>query len=85
MREERPRLAITGEAANGRVQIMRAMHEAIMIGVGTALDDDPLLTLRYPGAGGRKPLRVVFDAALRLLQRRVLYWVPKGTEALRGL
>jgi NitT/TauT family transport system permease protein len=30
-------------------------------------------------------LGFLFDAALRLLQRRVLYWVPKGTEALRGL
>ena len=60
-----PRLAITGEAANGRVQIMRAMHEAIMIGIGTALDDDPLLTVRYFGANAT-PLRVVLDPHLRL-------------------
>jgi diaminohydroxyphosphoribosylaminopyrimidine deaminase/5-amino-6-(5-phosphoribosylamino)uracil reductase len=60
-----PRLAITGEAANGRVQILRGMHEAIMIGIGTALGDDPLLTVRYPGAKA-KPLRVVLDARLRL-------------------
>jgi diaminohydroxyphosphoribosylaminopyrimidine deaminase/5-amino-6-(5-phosphoribosylamino)uracil reductase len=61
-----PRLTITGEAANARVQIMRAMHEAIMIGIGTALGDDPLLTVRFPGAGAIKPLRVVLDAHLRL-------------------
>ena len=36
--EHDPRLAITGEAANLRVQVMRAMHDAIMIGAGTALD-----------------------------------------------
>jgi diaminohydroxyphosphoribosylaminopyrimidine deaminase / 5-amino-6-(5-phosphoribosylamino)uracil reductase len=64
-----PRLAITGEAANGRVQMMRAMHEAIMIGIGTALADDPLLTVRSPGMKGIKPLRVVLDARLRLSPR----------------
>ncbi len=63
-----PRLAITGEAANGRVQILRAMHDAIMIGIGTALGDDPLLTVRFPGAAA-KPLRVVLDPQLRLPPR----------------
>jgi diaminohydroxyphosphoribosylaminopyrimidine deaminase / 5-amino-6-(5-phosphoribosylamino)uracil reductase len=63
-----PRLTITGEAANGRVQMMRAMHEAIMIGIGTAQGDDPLLTVRYSGATA-KPLRVVLDAALQLSPR----------------
>ena len=59
------RLAITGEMANLRVQAMRATHDAIMIGVGTALDDDPLLTVRIPGLDQR-PLRVVLDSGLRL-------------------
>jgi diaminohydroxyphosphoribosylaminopyrimidine deaminase/5-amino-6-(5-phosphoribosylamino)uracil reductase len=59
------RLAITGEAANLRVQVMRSMHDAIMIGVGTAIDDDPLLTVRLPGLD-QKPLRVVLDSRLRL-------------------
>jgi diaminohydroxyphosphoribosylaminopyrimidine deaminase/5-amino-6-(5-phosphoribosylamino)uracil reductase len=63
-----PRLAITGEAANMRVQILRAMHDAIMIGIGTALGDDPLLTVRFPGAEA-KPLRVVIDPLLRLPPR----------------
>ena len=61
-----PRLLITGQAANGRVQIMRAMHDAIMIGVGTAIADDPLLTVRAPGMSERRPLRVVLDTHLRL-------------------
>ena len=60
-----PRLAITGEAANARVQVERALHDAIMIGIGTALEDDPLMTVRLPGLA-RKPLRVVLDAQLRL-------------------
>jgi diaminohydroxyphosphoribosylaminopyrimidine deaminase/5-amino-6-(5-phosphoribosylamino)uracil reductase len=63
-----PRLAITGEAANARVQILRAMHDAIMIGIGTALGDDPLLTARFPSAEAR-PLRVVLDPFLRLSPR----------------
>jgi diaminohydroxyphosphoribosylaminopyrimidine deaminase/5-amino-6-(5-phosphoribosylamino)uracil reductase len=60
------RLMITGAAANGRVQVMRAMHDAIMVGVGTVLADDPLLTVRLPGLEARKPLRVVLDSRLRL-------------------
>jgi len=59
------RLMITGEAANARVQTLRSMHDAIMVGVGTALADDPLLTVRLPGAL-EKPLRVVLDSLLRL-------------------
>jgi diaminohydroxyphosphoribosylaminopyrimidine deaminase/5-amino-6-(5-phosphoribosylamino)uracil reductase len=67
--EHDPRLAITGEAANLRVQVMRAMHDAIMVGVGTALGDDPLLTVRLPLAEPIKPLRVVLDARLQLSPR----------------
>lgn len=68
-----PRLRITGLAANHRVQIMRAQHEAIMIGAGTARADDPLLTVRLPGMEDRKPLRVVLDtqASLSLRSRLV--------------
>jgi diaminohydroxyphosphoribosylaminopyrimidine deaminase/5-amino-6-(5-phosphoribosylamino)uracil reductase len=44
---------------------MRSLHDAIMIGLGTARDDDPLLTVRLPGVGQR-PLRVVLDSQLEL-------------------
>ncbi len=60
-----PRLAITGLAANLRTHVLRAMHDAIMVGIGTALGDDPLMTVRLPGCD-RKPLRVVLDARLDL-------------------
>ena len=60
-----PRLAITGEAADLRVQMLRLTHEAIMVGAGTARADDPRLTLRLPGVAAR-PLRVVLDSQLRL-------------------
>jgi diaminohydroxyphosphoribosylaminopyrimidine deaminase/5-amino-6-(5-phosphoribosylamino)uracil reductase len=59
------RLAITGVAANGHVHVLRAMHDAIMVGSGTALADDPLMTVRLPGIDA-KPLRVVLDGSLRL-------------------
>ena len=59
-------VAITGEAANARVHLLRAMHDAILIGIGTALSDDPLLTCRLPGMEKRSPVRVVLDRDLRL-------------------
>lgn len=61
-----PRLKITGEAANGRVHMLRALHDAVMVGAGTALADDPQLTVRLPGLEACKPLRIVLDAHLRL-------------------
>jgi diaminohydroxyphosphoribosylaminopyrimidine deaminase/5-amino-6-(5-phosphoribosylamino)uracil reductase len=57
---------ITGEAARAHVHLMRAMNDAILIGVGTALADDPLLTCRLPGLAARSPVRVVLDDTLRL-------------------
>jgi len=69
--EHDARLAITGEAANLRVQVMRSLHDAIMVGIGTARDDDPLLTVRLPGVEAR-PLRVILDSRLELpLQSRL--------------
>jgi diaminohydroxyphosphoribosylaminopyrimidine deaminase/5-amino-6-(5-phosphoribosylamino)uracil reductase len=58
--------AITGEAMREHVHRWRAMHDAILIGVGTAIADDPLLTVRLPGMTQRSPVRVVLDSALRL-------------------
>jgi diaminohydroxyphosphoribosylaminopyrimidine deaminase/5-amino-6-(5-phosphoribosylamino)uracil reductase len=59
-------VAITGAPATARVHLMRAMHDAILIGIGTALADDPLLTCRLPGMAPRSPVRVVLDSRLRL-------------------
>jgi diaminohydroxyphosphoribosylaminopyrimidine deaminase/5-amino-6-(5-phosphoribosylamino)uracil reductase len=64
--QDEPRLMITGPSANGLVHVMRAMHDAIMIGIGTALADDPLLTVRLPGVADRNPMRIVLDSDLRL-------------------
>ncbi len=61
-----PRLVITGAPANALVHVMRAMHDAVMSGIGTVLTDDPLLSVRLPGLEDRTPLRVVLDSDLRL-------------------
>ena len=58
--------AITGEAARDRVHLMRAENDAVLIGIGTALADDPVLTCRLPGMAARSPVRIVLDSRLRL-------------------
>lgn len=64
-----PRLRITGPIADAFTHIQRALHDAIMIGAGTARIDDPLMTVRLPGLEGEKRLRVVLDARLSLSPR----------------
>lgn len=59
-------VAITGERARDRVHLLRARSDAIMVGIGTALADDPILTCRLPGMAGYSPVRVVLDSTLRL-------------------
>jgi diaminohydroxyphosphoribosylaminopyrimidine deaminase / 5-amino-6-(5-phosphoribosylamino)uracil reductase len=57
---------ITGEAAVRFAHLLRAQHDAVLIGVGTAIADDPELTCRLPGLKKRSPVRVVLDTHLRL-------------------
>lgn len=57
---------ITGEAARARVHLLRARHDAVLIGSGTARADDPELTCRLAGLGDRRPVRIVLDRALSL-------------------
>jgi diaminohydroxyphosphoribosylaminopyrimidine deaminase/5-amino-6-(5-phosphoribosylamino)uracil reductase len=57
---------ITGEAARTWSHGLRARYDAIMVGLNTALADDPELTCRLPGLNQRSPVRVVVDSRLRL-------------------
>ncbi len=57
---------ITSEAARRHGHLLRAQHEVIMVGIGTVLADDPLLTCRLPGLQHRSPVRAVLDTKLRL-------------------
>jgi diaminohydroxyphosphoribosylaminopyrimidine deaminase/5-amino-6-(5-phosphoribosylamino)uracil reductase len=82
---------ITGEAARHRAHGLRAQHDAIVVGVGTALADDPQLTCRLPGLTARSPVRIVVDPRLRLpLTAQVVQtaaktptWVVTYTDADR--
>jgi diaminohydroxyphosphoribosylaminopyrimidine deaminase / 5-amino-6-(5-phosphoribosylamino)uracil reductase len=85
----RGRLMITGPQAQARVHMMRAQHDAILVGAGTVLADDPQLTCRLPGLEAASPVRVVLDSQLSLpLDRRVFTerdgpatWVVTGADA----
>jgi diaminohydroxyphosphoribosylaminopyrimidine deaminase/5-amino-6-(5-phosphoribosylamino)uracil reductase len=57
---------ITGEAAREVVHRLRASHDAVVVGIETALADDPDLTVRLPGKAGAQPARVVLDSRQRL-------------------
>jgi diaminohydroxyphosphoribosylaminopyrimidine deaminase / 5-amino-6-(5-phosphoribosylamino)uracil reductase len=82
---------ITQLRARDRVHLMRAMNDAILIGIGTALADDPALTCRLPGMTARSPVRVVLDSKLRLplacelvrTARDVPVWVVTSSGAAR--
>ena len=60
----RKQIAISGEAARDRVYMLRAQSDAILVGIGTILSDNPRLTCRLPGLFERSPIRVVLDAKL---------------------
>jgi diaminohydroxyphosphoribosylaminopyrimidine deaminase / 5-amino-6-(5-phosphoribosylamino)uracil reductase len=82
-------VAITGETARTRVHLLRAEADAILVGIGTILSDDPHLTCRLPGMLERSPVRVVLDAKLRLplassvvgTARETPTWVFAGSNA----
>ena len=57
---------ITGDHARASGHRLRAVHDAILVGSGTALLDDPTLTCRLPGLEGQSPVRVVLDGRCRL-------------------
>ena len=57
---------ITGPQSREQVHRLRATHEAVVVGIETALADDPELTVRLPGYNGRQPARVVLDSRQRL-------------------
>lgn len=63
---------ITGEVSRRQVHALRAKSDVILIGVGTALNDDPELSCRLDGLQDRSPIRLVLDTGLRLPARSKL-------------
>jgi diaminohydroxyphosphoribosylaminopyrimidine deaminase/5-amino-6-(5-phosphoribosylamino)uracil reductase len=95
----RKRVDITGDEARERVFLMRAASDAILVGKGTILADDPALTCRLPGMENRSPIRVVLNAKMNIpvasaviaTARDTPTWVigatstsPMAEEVLRG-
>ncbi|MEL7466551.1 MAG: bifunctional diaminohydroxyphosphoribosylaminopyrimidine deaminase/5-amino-6-(5-phosphoribosylamino)uracil reductase RibD [Pseudomonadota bacterium] len=57
---------ITGPEARARVHLMRASHDAVLVGAGTARADDPMLNVRLPGFENHRPVRIALDPDLTL-------------------
>lgn len=57
---------ITGQQARAHTHLERARHDAVLVGIGTALGDDPELTCRLPGVRAAGPVRIVVDTKGRL-------------------
>jgi len=66
-REGAGQVAITGPVARSQAHLLRASCDAILVGIGTALADDPELTVRLPGLEARSPARIVLDRQARLV------------------
>lgn len=71
---------ITGEAARADVHRLRDTHDAVLVGVGTVLADDPKLTARI--AGARDPMRIVLDSQLRTPPRAQLLPKRRGPRTI---
>jgi diaminohydroxyphosphoribosylaminopyrimidine deaminase/5-amino-6-(5-phosphoribosylamino)uracil reductase len=59
-------VSITSGIARRQVHLMRARSDAILVGIGTVLADDPMLDCRLDGLESRSPVRLVLDAGARL-------------------
>ena len=73
---------ITGKEARHFGHLLRAEHDAVLVGIETALADDPLLTCRLPGLEQDSPMRVVVDTRLRLSEQSKLAQTAREVPTL---
>merc|ERR1719494_1607060 len=59
------RLILSGDSSMKMTHVLRANHDAILVGVGTVLSDDPQLTVRCGVSALRNPTPVILDSSLR--------------------
>ncbi|PKM88904.1 MAG: riboflavin biosynthesis protein RibD [Firmicutes bacterium HGW-Firmicutes-12] len=65
---------ITGEEARFHGHMLRNTYDAIMVGIGTVVADNPSLTCRLPNGDGRDPVRIIVDSKLSIsLEAQVLH------------
>lgn len=80
---------ITGTASRAYVHFLRASHDAVMIGSGTSVADNPSLTVRLNGLENRAPVRVILDRNLStpahnhlgLTSKDIPVWMCHGPDA----
>lgn len=85
----RGQIAITGAVSIAQVHMQRAQTDAIMVGVGTVIADDPVLNCRLPGLQDRSPVRVILDSDLRIpltsklvrSARQIPLWIAANNAA----
>lgn len=71
---------VTGEAARNHVQTLRHRNTGIMVGIGTVLADDPMLSCRMEG--GRNPIRIICDTKLRTPLSSQIVQTAKGIPTI---
>jgi diaminohydroxyphosphoribosylaminopyrimidine deaminase/5-amino-6-(5-phosphoribosylamino)uracil reductase len=77
---------ITGEAARAEAHKLRAAHDAVLVGSGTVLADDPELTARTTPPPLKQPLRIVADSRARVpANARIFTTLDKGPIAIATL
>ena len=73
---------VTGPESRAEVHRIRAAHDAVAVGVGTVLADDPQLTVRGAAAPRKQPVRVVFDRTLRTPLRSKVVFTARETPTI---
>lgn len=78
-------VAITGPEARAEVHRLRAESDAILVGIGTALADDPELTVRLPGLEDASPIRIVLDRRAELPPTSKLATTAKSVPVIAAV
>ncbi len=73
---------ITGKSARRYAHKLRSMVDAVMVGIGTVVSDDPVLSVRHIKSKGRQPLRIIIDSKLRIPLKSKVLDVSTGQQTM---